>query len=171
MIRMWVRTLLASSMLALAAPALAQDVGVCQQALLIYRQGVGEVMQKAPDVTAALQGRADLADEEAAARTKCNGIPQFYATIDVTREDIDLALGSKVPACRAAIEAAAPHVQSAFEIARSGSQNEAAGSKILAALMKARANAEAPCKDYIGVSGRILRAENMMIASGATRAN
>lgn len=162
---------LAVSVLGVATPAMAQDIGMCQQALLIYRQAVGAVIQKASDIPAALQARADLADEEAVARTKCSGLPQYYGTIDVTREDIDLSLGQAVPACKTAMDAAAPHVRSAFEIGRSGARDEAAGTKTLVFLRKARADAEGPCKDYQGVLGRILRAELLMESIGGSAQN
>lgn len=165
MLRLFILAVLAS---AIAAPALAQDAAACQKAIIAYRQASGAVMQKAADIAGALEARADLADEEAAARSVCDRIPQLYPNIDVTREDIDLALGRAVPACSAAIEAAAPHVKAAMDIARSGHQDPAAGSKMLIFLRKARADAEEPCKEYKGVLGRILRAENLMIGIGGS---
>jgi hypothetical protein len=165
MLRIFIVAVLA---IAAAAPALAQDATACQKAIITYRQAAGAVMQKAADIPGALEARANLADEEAAARSACDRIPQLYANIDVTREDIDLALGRGVPACSAAIEAAAPHVKAAMEIARSGGRDPAAGSKMLIFLGKARADAEEPCKNYKGVLGRILRAENMMRGIGGS---
>ena len=152
-----------------AGPALAQDAAACQQSIVAYRQAAGAVMRKFADIPVALQARADLADEEAAARSACERIPQLAPNIDVTREDIDLALGQAVPACRLAIEAAAPHVESAMKIARS--RDPEMGSKLFSFLRKARTDAEEPCKDYKGVLGRILRAENMLIGIGATMPN
>jgi hypothetical protein len=161
--------LLATFAVAVAAPALAQDAAACQQSIIAYRQAAGAVMQKRSDIPAALQARSELADEEAAARTACERLPQFSPNIDVTREDIDLAIGRAVPACSAAIEAAAPHVSAAMQLARS--RDAVMGSKMLGFLQKARADAELPCKDYQGVLGRILRAENMLIGIGATTQN
>lgn len=169
MIRMFTCALLVACAIAFARPALAQDVTACQQSIMAYRQAAGAVMQKSADVSAALQARADLKDEEAAARTACERIPQLAPNIDITREDIDLALGRGVPACKAAIEAAAPHVKAAAEIARGS--DATMGAKILVFLTKARADAEEPCKDYKGVLGRILRAENMMYGIGAKAPN
>jgi hypothetical protein len=169
MIRLSICVLLVACATALAGPALAQDAAACQQSIMAYRQAAGAVMQKSADIPGALQARADLADEEAAARSACQRIPQLAPNIDVTREDIDLALGRAVPACRTAIETAAPHVKSAMEIARS--RDPVMGSKLLSFLKKARTDAEEPCKGYQGVLGRILRAENMVIGIGATAPN
>lgn len=169
MIRMFACALVVAGAAALAGPATAQDAAACQQSIVVYRQAAGAVMQKAADVPVALQARADLTDEEAAARKACERIPQFAPNIDVTREDIDLVLGRAVPACKAAIEAAAPHVKAAMEIARGS--DASMGSKMLIFVTKARADAEEPCKDYKGVLGRILRAENMLLGIGAKLPN
>jgi hypothetical protein len=158
---MLMRTIsLAAAMLLLALPAQAQDAAACRAAATAHRQAAVAVAQQAKDVAAALVARAGLAEQEAAARTACDRIPQIYGSIDVTKEDVDLTLGAAVPACKTAIDAAAPHVQSAGQIARTGDKEMA--SKLLGFLTKARADAEIPCKDYPGVLGRILRAENMM---------
>jgi hypothetical protein len=163
---MFMRTCsLAVAIIVFALPAQAQDAAACQAAGMAHRQAVMAVAQQARDVAAALTARAGLAETEAAARTACDRIPQLYGRIDITKEDLDLTLGAAVPACKTAIDAAAPHVQSAGQLARGGDKELA--SKVLGFLKKARADAEAPCKDYPGVLGRILRAENMMIAVGS----
>lgn len=156
--------LLAVIVVGFALPAQAQDASACQAAGAVHRQAAMAVGQQANDVAAALTARAGLAEKEAAARQACASIPQLSGGIDVTKENLDLTLGAQAPACKAAIDAAAPHVQSAGQIARA--QDKAMASKLLGFLTKARADAETPCRDYPGVLGRILRAENMMIAVG-----
>lgn len=157
--------LLAVILVGFAGPAQAQDASACQAASAAHRQAAMAVGQQAKDVAAALTARAGLAEKETAARQACARIPQLSAGIDIIKEDVDLTLGAQVPACKAAIDAAAPHVQSAGQIARA--RDKAMASKVLGFLSTARANAETPCKDYPGVLGRILRAENMMIAVGS----
>jgi len=90
-----------------------------------------------------------------------------------------LVLGRGAPACKAAIEAAAPHVKVAASIARGS--DATMGSKMLVFLTKARADDEEPCKDDKddeepckddkGVLGGILRAKNMMYGIGAKAPN
>lgn len=160
--------LVAGSALVFASPTRAQDVGACQQALLTYRQSVGVLMQNASDVPAALHGRAALADEEADARAKCSAVQEYYATIDMTREDIDLSLGQsgtrlqeRDGRCCAACEVSIRDRSRRYSY-------EAAETGMLSFLKRARADAEELCKDYKRVMGRVYRAKLLMESIGGT---
>ena len=142
--------------------AQAQDAPACEAAITAYRQAAVAVAREAPNVSTALVARAGLIDEEAAARIACEKLPQLSPYIDMTKEDLDLTLGAAIPACKAAMDAAAPHVKSAM----SKLKDPAMANKVLDLLLASRKAAEEPCKDYLGVLSRLLRAENVMIGVG-----
>jgi len=117
------------------------------------------VAQQASDTAGALAARAALAPKEAAAREKCaSGGLAWTTPIDVSKEDLDIALAHHVPACKAFIEQASPIVSTAPQ-----GRGDPQKSKVLAeTLAGIRGEAEAPCKDYPGVMGRMYRAQLLL---------
>lgn len=146
--------------LAVGAPAFAQTVGeVCEARKREFREAAVAVSQQAANVAAALEVRAALAPQEAAAREKCSA-GGYYATaaIDVTKEDLDIALARHVLACNAFIAQASPYVSTAPQ-----GRGDPAKAKVMAeTLFRLRGEAEQPCKDYPGVMGRMYRAELLL---------
>lgn len=146
----------------LGAPAFAQTIGeVCEARKKEFREGAVAVSQQAADVAGALEARAGLKPKETAAREKCDA-GGYYATvaIDITKEDLDIALARHVPACDAFIQQAAPIVSTAPQ-----GRGDPQKSKVLAeTLFRLRGEAEQPCKDYPGVMGRMYRAELLLLS-------
>jgi hypothetical protein len=149
--------------MALAAPAFAQTAGeTCQKLTQEFRAAGVPVSQQAVDVAAALEARAALAPKEAAAREGCKpGGYDWIVPIEMTKEDLDIALGRAVPGCKAFIDQASPYVSSA-QHARSDPQKAL---MMIDALVRLRSEAAEPCRDYPGVMGRMYRAELMMTMS------
>lgn len=144
----------------LSAPAFAQTVGDrCKELTQEFRLAGVPVAQMASDVAGALAARAELAPKEAAAREKCAPGGLYWTTpIDVSKEDLDIALARHVPACKAFIEQASPIVSTAPQ-----GRGDPQKSKVLAeTLAGIRGEAETPCKDYPGVMGRMYRAQLLL---------
>jgi hypothetical protein len=142
--------------------ARAQDAPACEAAISAYRQAAVAVAKQAPNVSVALVARAGLVEEEATARTACEQLPKLSPYIDLTKEDLDLTLAAAIPACKAAMDAAAPHVK----LAMSKPRDPKVANQVLDLLLASRKAAEEPCKDYPGVLYRLLRAESVMVGIG-----
>jgi hypothetical protein len=152
-------TLLAAS---LAFPVSAQTppdpakVQACQAASLLFRQAAVAVSQQAADVSGALTARAGLAPKEADARAACTPLG-FHATvpIDIAKEDLDIALARKVPACNVFLDQAGKHIAVAPKLRENpGMAHEAAKD-----LRRIRDAAAEGCKDYRGATARMYRVE------------
>lgn len=137
------------------------DSASCQARINSFRAGAVDVSKQAADVPGALAARGRLSMLEGLARDECTPLG-FQATvpIEMTKEDLDLALGQRVPACKVFIDRAMPFVTTAHQ-ARGDTEKAAA---MVNSLNGIRAEAAEGCADYPGVMGRMYRAELVLMS-------
>lgn len=146
----------------IATPAFAQDKAACQAGFTTFRQAAVVISQQSADVAGALAARAGLSEKESAARTACTPLGAGATIqIDMTKEDLDIALATYVPACKVFMDQARPHIAMLPKLKLVPREAETS----IAALTQIRNSAGEACRDYPGVLGRMLRVENDLVFS------